>query len=123
MMESLPGPLRMEAAQFINGDMIDSIPFFADCQQELKLSLLSVLKPAVFLPKDTLIHAGEYGREMYLLERGAVRVTSADASVTYAILTKGDYFGEACLLKASLSLSLSLLLLTHNLKTREPFHP
>jgi CRP-like cAMP-binding protein len=99
MLEGLPGPLRMEAAQFINGSIIESIPFFAECEKELKRSLLTVLKPAVFLPLDILIHAGESGREMYLLERGAVRVTSPDGSVTYAVLTKGDYFGEACLLK------------------------
>ena len=99
--QSLPGPLRMEVASFINGNVIENIPFFECCISDLKRSLLSVLKPMVFLPNDYIVRAGELGLEMYLLERGAVRVTSADGGMTFAVLTQGDYFGEACLLKAA----------------------
>ena len=100
ILNDLPSPLRMEVQMFVNGAIIRSIPFFQNVEEDLMRRLLSILRPAVFLPGDYIIKQGEFGQEMFLLERGATRVTSPDGKLTYAVLTQGDYFGEGCLLKA-----------------------
>ena len=75
ILNDLPNPLRMEVQNFVNGGIIRSIPFFQNVI-DLMRRLLSILRPAVFLPGDYIIHAGEFGQEMFLLERGATGVTS-----------------------------------------------
>lgn len=57
----------------------------------------------VFLDGDVVITAGEYGKDMYILESGTMRVTSKDGSILYKVLTKGDYVGESSLLKITRS--------------------
>jgi len=100
ILNDLPPILRVEVQEFVNGEIMRHIPFLRDADREVTSSLLSVLKPSVFLPNDTIIQAGELGEDMYLLERGATRVTSSDGKMTFALLAPGDYFGEGCLLKA-----------------------
>jgi len=95
----LPSNLRMEVQEYINGGIMRQITFLQDADQELLRHLLSVLHPAVFLPGDVIVRSGELGQEMYLLERGATRVTSSDGKTTFAVLSPGDYFGEGSLLK------------------------
>jgi CRP-like cAMP-binding protein len=43
-------------------------------------------------------HSGESGMEFFVIESGLVAVSSADRSVTFAVLGPGSYFGESCLL-------------------------
>ncbi|GBG27111.1 Cyclic nucleotide-gated cation channel [Hondaea fermentalgiana] len=98
ILHDLPNSLRMEVQEYINGSIMRNITFLQDVDQELLRHLLSVLQPSVFLPGDFIITAGELGQDMFLLEKGATRVTSANGKLTYAVLTPGDYFGEGSLL-------------------------
>jgi CRP-like cAMP-binding protein len=100
ILEELPFTLRTQIIACTNHDTVSRIPFFADCAKDFLKHLLSVLKPVTFLPDDYVIRAGEAGQEMYFIEHGATAVMSADGRMTYAVLSNGDYFGEACLLKA-----------------------
>ena len=100
IMEELPGPLRERVAIFVNGKDIEAIPFFGLCDEAIKKHILSVLVPKVFLPNDAIICNGDIGKEMYMIENGRVVVGSSDMKITYCVLTKGDYFGEGCLLSA-----------------------
>ncbi len=52
-------------------------------------------------PKENMIFAeGQAGSDMYIIQEGSVRITRVieDDEVTYALLRKGDMFGEMALL-------------------------
>eukprot|EP00924_Labyrinthula_sp_SR-Ha-C_P006020 snap_masked-scaffold_14-processed-gene-11.42-mRNA-1 protein AED:1.00 eAED:1.00 QI:0/0/0/0/1/1/3/0/1867 len=100
ILQDMPKPLRMAVQEYVNGKIIGDIEFFQVSSSEFVKNLLAILSPNVYVPGDILIVAGELGEDMFLLEKGAVRICSFDLTLTYAVLTKGDYFGEACLLAA-----------------------
>jgi CRP-like cAMP-binding protein len=54
--------------------------------------------PRIYLHDDALMLCGEVGKEMFIIERGKVLVTSADKSVVFATIKQGDYIGESCML-------------------------
>ena len=85
----------------VNGTIIDSVPFFALCDDTAKELIVSILKPKTSLPSDVIAQQGEVGTELFLIERGQVLVSSRDGSIPYCTLGKGDYFGESCLLGAT----------------------
>eukprot|EP00592_Proboscia_alata_P010539 CAMPEP_0194364498 /NCGR_PEP_ID=MMETSP0174-20130528/12409_1 /TAXON_ID=216777 /ORGANISM="Proboscia alata, Strain PI-D3" /LENGTH=2019 /DNA_ID=CAMNT_0039138563 /DNA_START=856 /DNA_END=6918 /DNA_ORIENTATION=- len=101
ILDELPGPIRQRVAIYVNGGPINSIPFFSSCDEGIKEHLVSLLKPRVFLPNDTIAYEGEVGKEMFLIERGHVKVSSSDKKVTFCTLEEGDFFGESCLLSST----------------------
>jgi len=105
IISELPGPLQQRVAMCVNGDALQGIPFFENCDEGMQQYLVSVLKPRVFLPKDELITAGEVGKEMYLIERGKCIVTSEDKTISFTVLSEGDFFGESCLLGATVRMA------------------
>ena len=104
ILEDLPVALRRTVSSNINGTIIANIPFFSPkvAGKDLVDALHAVLYPQIFLPGDVMVKEGEYGQEMYLLERGAVSVIAKPAGqwVKVATLGAGTYFGEASLLKS-----------------------
>lgn len=101
VLRNLPKSLRYSVSKFLVGPLLEKLPFFASCSESLKQYLLMLFMPRVFLPDDPLMICGEQGREMFIIEKGQVAITSVDRQVTFATLTDGDYIGESCLLKAS----------------------
>ena len=59
ILQDLPPALRIAVQESINGNIIRSVPFFADLNNEFLQNLLGVLKPSVFLPGDVIIRAAE----------------------------------------------------------------
>lgn len=103
--DELPDPLRQKVALHVNGTSIDAVPFFSLCDEPLKQLIVSVLRPRVFLPGDIITQQGEVGTEMFLIERGQVVVTTEDGKIPFCTLTNGDYFGESCLLGATVRIA------------------
>lgn len=101
ILNDLPTTLRTEVATCINGVRIRNVPFFAAAEDALLRFLVSELFPRTFIPGDTIMQCGQLGHEMFLIERGILKIMSADKKIQYATLEKGDYFGEAALLSAS----------------------
>lgn len=102
VMNELPGPLRQSVAFFVSGDMIHDAPFLARCDETTKQLLISALQSRVFLPSDLIIQEGERGNELFFLERGRVSVSSSSTKdAPPRILSRGDFFGESCLLGSS----------------------
>ena len=97
ILNDLPPTLRSEVSNCINGITMSSIPFLQGIDGYLIRFLAAELLPQTFLPNDVICKTGETGAEMYLIERGSVRVADLVKDVTYATLGKGDYFGEAAL--------------------------
>lgn len=94
----LPPNLKTEVLLFLNGDIIERVPFFRGASQELIRAVALEMHPVVFTPGDYIMRAGEPGHEMYFVSRGAVEVVSADETKIYATLGPGDFFGEMALL-------------------------
>ena len=59
ILEELPRPLRIEVSEWVNGKMLRNIDFFRGLDPEMMDHLLGVLKPAIFLPSDKIITAGD----------------------------------------------------------------
>ena len=101
-MDELPGPLRFSVASHINGETIKSVPFLCACDESTKQVLVLALQPRVFIPSDCIIQEGERGTEMFFLERGRIIVSTSQVNVPLLTLsTRGDFFGECCLIDSS----------------------
>ena len=98
ILHALPDHLRKEVSSIISRSIWSNVPFFKACDKATFETLVGLLEPATYLPGDCIARCGQYGKEMYLLERGLVQVTSADRKLTYGLLRDGDYFGEGALL-------------------------
>ncbi len=76
-------------------DMVARVPLFRDVGAEDLASIAKMLRPELAIPRQTIIRAGEIGREMYFIVSGAVDVMVKRAPVR---LKDGDFFGEVALL-------------------------
>jgi voltage-gated potassium channel len=97
-LENLPPALKEQVALHLNKDIIEKVPIFEKAGETLIRDIILNLKPAVFLPGDRIVHAGELGSEMYFISRGSVEVLSPDENTRYAELHTGQFFGEIALL-------------------------
>lgn len=93
----LPPSLRTEVLLFLNGDIIERVPFFRGAGQELIRAIALEMRPVIFTPGDYIMRTGEPGNEMYFISRGTVEIRSADETQLYATLSAGDFFGEMAL--------------------------
>jgi hypothetical protein len=100
VLRSLPKSLRSEVVYHVLGPLFNKIPFFSGCSEPLEHFILEMFESRVFLHGDSLMIAGEIGREMFIIEKGNVIVTSPDKTIIYTKLTTGDYAGESCLLES-----------------------
>jgi len=98
-LSDLPTALKDSLSVCIKGPILSQVPFLEGAHDEVLKSIRAVLRPQIFLPGDIIIRAGVFGQEMYLIERGKILVMSEDQSVTFAVLERGDYFGESSLLQ------------------------
>ncbi|EIE18161.1 camp-binding domain-like protein [Coccomyxa subellipsoidea C-169] len=86
------------------GDLIASVPFFEDAEEGFTTSLVTLLRPAVYLRDDVVIREGEVSREMYFIKSGAAQASTSSGPVevngmVVTVLKKGSYFGEIGLLR------------------------
>ncbi|KAL9657831.1 hypothetical protein ABK040_013167 [Willaertia magna] len=102
MLLALPEHLRIEVSLFLNKDIIQKIPFFANIEEQFINSLVLKLKPKVALPGALIVRKGDIGREMFFINRGSVEVvTEPDAEGNIKVLVElkeGGYFGEMAII-------------------------
>ncbi|KAL7552346.1 hypothetical protein ACHAWF_015584 [Thalassiosira exigua] len=105
VVDELPNSLRNSVSAYVNGAMVDSLPFLSRCDDATKQLLAShrFLQPRVFLPSDNIIQEGEKGFEMYFLRRGQAIVTSSAIRGPVRVLSRHEFFGESCLLESAVS--------------------
>ena len=83
--------------EVINRNVLENIPLFSDAEPVLLHNLAMMLEPVVFAAGETVIRAGDLGREMYVICRGQVEVLDASGKFL-TTLGEGDFFGELSLL-------------------------
>ena len=93
----LPHMLQTQIIEDTRMRHIKACPFFHSLQNDVVEALALCMKQLVFCAGDIVIHAGDMGSEMFFLDRGTVRVVSADHTTIYATLSQGAVFGETCL--------------------------
>uniref|UniRef100_A0A8C4QAK7 Cyclic nucleotide gated channel subunit alpha 4 n=1 Tax=Eptatretus burgeri TaxID=7764 RepID=A0A8C4QAK7_EPTBU len=94
----LPEKLRAAVAINIHLNTLQKVEIFKNCEIKLLEELVLKLKPQLSSPGDYVCHKGDIGKEMYIIKEGNLAVVSDDASVTYAVLGDGTYFGEISIL-------------------------
>ncbi len=99
VLDSLPRSLRTDVSLFLKRDVIERVPLFADAPDQFKRDIAMQMTSEVFTPGDYILRAGEFGRDMFFISRGAVEVVSPDGKSVYSTLAEGDFFGEIALLE------------------------
>ncbi|KAK3249980.1 hypothetical protein CYMTET_40621 [Cymbomonas tetramitiformis] len=99
ILHELPISLRTEVCMFNCQDLLESVPFFNECEAGLVSTVVTLLEPLVVLTGDVMIRTGETAREMYFIRLGEVSISLDDQVITY--LSQGSYFGEIALLLTS----------------------
>lgn len=84
--------LRREVAHFLNRDIIRSVPIFKGANERFTDEFISLLRPLQSLPGDEIMSAGDRGRDMFILRKGAVMISPLEG--TTHTLTDGSFFGE-----------------------------
>ena len=101
ILEELPHSLRTQIALHLNKELIEKVPIFKEASDDLIRYVATHLKPAIFLPNDYIVCAGDFSKEMYFIGKGSVEVVSKDGKQVYATLQSGQYFGEIALIEDS----------------------
>ena len=95
-LRDLPLPLKTDIAMHNCRELLQSVPFFADNDAGFIASIVTMLKPTMFLPGQVIFSEGSIGQEMFFVRSGEVEISVAGRIA--AVLPPGSYFGEIALL-------------------------
>jgi voltage-gated potassium channel len=99
LMESLPYGLRNELQFEFKKSAIQDIPLFEFVDDHFVRDIAQYLSPMILTPGDYLFRAGDAANSMFFVQRGRLKVLSADESKQLTLLKKGDFMGEIALFK------------------------
>ena len=94
----LPVSLRTEVALHLNSEVLESVPFFQGADTGFLHTIVTMLKPQVFCPGDTVIRRGEIGHEMFFISKGVMEILAEDDVTPVHCHGAGGFFGEVALL-------------------------
>ncbi|VEN63683.1 unnamed protein product [Callosobruchus maculatus] len=98
--EMLPDKLKKEINIHECKNLIKNVSLFAHLTEHQTSTVVEMLTPEIFLPKDTIIQAGSPGDCMYFISSGTVAVfTHSGKEICH--LEDGAYFGEISLVLQS----------------------
>lgn len=97
LLKELSPALRRSVGLFLNHHILEQIPILKGASTTILHRLISNLRTVVYTPGDVIIHHGETGSNMYLINRGEVEVRDPEQGCI-ATLREGEYFGELALL-------------------------
>ena len=58
----------------VAGKLLEAFPLFSLLDDGLVSAACSALKPQLFLPQQTIVAAGDMGRQVFFIRRGTVKV-------------------------------------------------
>lgn len=88
------------ALRFDVRDLLRQVPFFKDAPTLCIEELARRARSHTALEDEVLFQEGDAGDSLYLIARGAVRISVSQPDRILAILGSGDFFGEMALLSA-----------------------
>lgn len=92
--------LELSALELDLDEMVRSLPFFSDLDDEECRLLVEQLEQRTLPANEILIRQGEEGDSVFIIARGVVRATHRedDGSSRSTTMIAGDFFGEIALL-------------------------
>mgnify|MGYP003347874311 FL=1 len=97
LVQDLSPSLQRSVGLFLNRHILEKVPLLKGAENAVVHRLVSGLRTVVYTPGDTIIHHGEPGSVMYLINQGEVEVVDPKHGVV-ATMGEGEYFGEISLL-------------------------
>ncbi|XP_076322830.1 potassium/sodium hyperpolarization-activated cyclic nucleotide-gated channel 2-like isoform X2 [Tachypleus tridentatus] len=89
--------LREDVINYNCRELVASVPFFSNADQNFVNDVVTKLHYEVFQPNDIIIKEGTPGSKMYFIQEGIVDIVMSNGDVATS-LSDGSYFGEICLL-------------------------
>lgn len=96
-LETLPNSLKNQVALQLKKEILEEIPLFKNAHESFIKAIAIHLKPMVMTPDDYVFRVGEWGKEMYFIIHGQVKVLDKDGATVLGELSDGDFFGEIAL--------------------------
>lgn len=79
-------------------NVLSNIPIFRDLNKKELQSIERILHRRLYKPEEVIIHEGDPGVGMYIIDEGHVNITVGKEKKLLAVLSNGDFFGEIALL-------------------------
>ncbi|KAG2430561.1 hypothetical protein HXX76_010080 [Chlamydomonas incerta] len=93
----LPSSLHLRLCEFLHSRSLKKVPLFADCEEGFLSALALRMRMISLSPKEVIFRVGDAGKEMYVIKKGCVAVTSPTHQM-WSLLVAGEVFGEVALL-------------------------
>lgn len=75
--QTLSSTLKNEILLYTCQDLVEKVEFFKNLPHQVILSIVSRLKPVIYLANDVIVEAGTPGKSMFFVHRGSVAVYTA----------------------------------------------
>ena len=104
ILENLPKKLRAQIAFSANRHLLDNNFLFSKQPLSYQIELILHMRTQTLLPEEYIYREGHVGNDMYIVREGRVQLTKSDTLCSsddffeYRELTKGDFFGESCVI-------------------------
>ena len=82
LLHELPVQLKGDVLVAVFAPLLECNPPFLRCSEQLRRQMLSLLRPAVALKKQTIVAGHQFGATMYVLMKGTLQVSQAPAQST-----------------------------------------
>ena len=97
LFKDLPLALQADVCMDVYREAISKVPLFRNKGLGFMRLLSLVMQPSLHLKGEYVVRVGDFGQEMYFIQRGSVEVVSADGDEIFACMGAGDFFGEISL--------------------------
>lgn len=98
IISDLPMALQTDLKVYMRVKTLQTIPLFRHVDAKDLISVGEKLKQVCFSPGQTIVHQGEVGNEMYMINHGLLEVVGSEGGHV-ATLQEGQFFGEMALLE------------------------
>ncbi|GLI61419.1 hypothetical protein VaNZ11_003776 [Volvox africanus] len=96
-LQELPSSLHVSLCQFLHLRSLHKVPLFKDCEEGFMSALSLRIRMISLSPNEVIFRVGDVGKEMYVIKKGCVAVTSPTQTM-WGLLQPGEIFGEVALL-------------------------
>ncbi|KXZ53117.1 hypothetical protein GPECTOR_7g1007 [Gonium pectorale] len=96
-LQDLPSSLHLNVCQFLHRRSLNKVPLFKDCEEGFLSALSLRIRMISLSPSEVIFRVGDVGKEMYIIRKGCVAVTSPSHQM-WGLLPAGEVFGEVALL-------------------------
>jgi hypothetical protein len=93
LINDLPRPLRLEVMTELTRDLLENVPLFKYCSEQLKFVLISFLEAETYNPGSLIARSGEKVEEIIFISRGKMEIIPKYEG-NLSFLEAGDYFGD-----------------------------